>query len=265
MIRPIEKVVITDGEKKKFAGIYLLDYMVEFEKTFPVLLEGNNDSLEPILEGLLVDEYVSIENKESYNVTALGKEAAHQFAGRYREFLKFYDVFCAVDLEQGVFAFEQYFQHDSQEAWEKYLHQDNWSDMRIAVARFKKINPVEIVFMSYLNEDRFGRNNEGWQFDLLLGSIWDEIADVVNSAISWEDLGYEDEESVVEANVIMEDIVTQGASLMLELVKREGANKKEEYAAESSRSQSHRDSEGLEIVEYFDDYIDPYYVSPYWR
>ncbi|MCP4579785.1 MAG: response regulator [Deltaproteobacteria bacterium] len=59
------------------------------------------------------------------------------------------------------------------------------------MAEFKKLDPVEIVFMSFLNEDRFGRDETGWQFDLLLGNIWDEILHICNTAIRLEDLGYE--------------------------------------------------------------------------
>jgi hypothetical protein len=90
------------------------------------------------------------------------------------------------------------------------------------VAELKKINPVEIVFMSFLKEDRFGRDETGWQFDLLLGSIWDEILHICNTAIPLEALGYEDDQGRVSAEDVIKDIIRQGAEIMIKLLEKEG-------------------------------------------
>ena len=94
-------------------------------------------------------------------------------------------------MEAGDFAFASYFDFDDDIRWREYLDDDRWDDLRVAVADYKKLNPVEIVFMSFISENRFGRNEVGWQFELLLGAVWDEILDICNSAIQWDQLGYE--------------------------------------------------------------------------
>ena len=47
---------INDEEKKQFAGIYVLEYMINKPEQFPLLLSENDQDLEPILEWLLVKD-----------------------------------------------------------------------------------------------------------------------------------------------------------------------------------------------------------------
>ena len=54
---------ISNERRNEFAGIYLLNTMINQSRTFPVFLEGNDEVLEPILEWLLVKEYVTIRNQ----------------------------------------------------------------------------------------------------------------------------------------------------------------------------------------------------------
>ncbi len=71
-----------------------------------------------------------------------------------------------------------------------------------------------MIFMSFINEKRFGRDDGGkWQFDLLLGSVWDEILDICNQAINWPELGYEDDQGKVPAADVIEDIIAQGRAI----------------------------------------------------
>jgi len=72
--------------------------------------------------------------------------------------------------------------------------------------------------MSFINEKRFGRDDQGkWQFDLLLGSVWDEILEICNQSIHWPELGYEDNEGKVSAADVIEDIISRGNELIRSL------------------------------------------------
>ena len=238
------KYSVDESQKKAFAGIYLLEYMVNLPKHFPVFLNRNDQDLEPVLEWLATREYISIrefankeeENAQSgglfgwfrkkndkedestpdqfYAVTPTGKKALKIFLQHYSDFLHYFDIFCAVDLEAGEFAFAHHDQMSSDEEWKALLNQSRWDDLRIAASEFCGIDPVEVVFMSFIQERRFGRNNEGWQFDLLLGSVWDEILEICNSAIQWQQLGYSDDQGKVDAREVITDIVQQGADLI---------------------------------------------------
>jgi len=268
-----EKYSLSDSRKMEFAGVFVLEYMINKPSSFMLLLEDNNQDLEPILEWLLVREYVSIENKEKYVPTEKGRECLKLFLARYSEFLNVFDIYCAVDLEEGSFAFSKYFEFESDDRWHSYLDQERWEDLRVAVACRKKIDPVEIVFMSFINEERFGRDKTGWQFDLLLGSVWDEILNICNTHLDWTQLGYDDEGEKVPAEKVIDDIISQGAELMLDLQKQESsfANREIEHEEESSSQEDSNDHQYVERVvieeypySYYDPYLDPYYISPLW-
>jgi len=263
-----KKNLISEEQKKEFAGIYILDYMVNFNKTFPVFLDGNDVDLEPVLEWLMMNEYVIIENKEKYVVAEKGKNVLEKFMKRYLEFLKIFDVYCAVDLQEGSFAFESYFDFETEDEWKEFLADERWEDLRVAVADYKGINAIEIVFMSFINEGRFGRGANGWQFDLLLGSVWDEILLIVDSALKWQDLGYNDEEGEVSPQEVIEDIIVQGAELMVDLLKKDDQVQKQQ-SLNQPMEEDEDYSETIIIEEqpvvYYESYYDPLFVGPVWR
>jgi DNA-binding PadR family transcriptional regulator len=264
---------LNDEQKKQFAGAYLLNVMINTPSSFPVLLEGNEQDLEPLLEWLLMKEYIEIRNQESYVPNEKGREVLKRFLARYTEFLKVFDIYCAVDLQAGEFAFDSYFDFEDNVGWKKFLNDERWDDLRLAVAEFKKIDPVEIAFMSFLNEDRFGRDETGWQFDLLLGNIWDEILHICNTAIRWEELGYEDEQGSVSAEDVMTDIIKQGSALMIKLLEKEQASRKEQpHEGEDFDDDNNNGGNNVvakvvveeQPIDYYYSYYDPFYVSPLW-
>ncbi len=264
--------MLTNDQKMQFAAIYVLEYMINKPHEFPLFLDRNDQDLESILEWLLIKEMVQIKKNESYSPTDKGRESLTKFMNRYTEFLNVFDIYCAVDLSTGEFAFESYFDFEDKASWGKYLHEDRWEDLRVAVADYKKLNPVEIVFMSFISENRFGRDKTGWQFDLLLGSVWDEILEICNTAVQWDELGFEDEEGDVPAEAVIEDVIVQGAEHILALQKEElNCNPKyfSDYDENFTTSSNGELNKGRVVineysVDYYDPYLDPGYVSPIW-
>ena len=262
---------LNDEQKKQFAGAYLLNVMINTPRSFPVLLEGNEEDLEPVLEWLLMKEYIEIRNQERYVPNEKGREVLKRFLARYTEYLKVFDIYCAVDLQTGEFAFASYLDFEDNASLKNFLNDDRWDDIRLAVAEFKKLDPVEIAFMSFLNEDRFGRDETGWQFDLLLGNIWDKIILICNTAIRWEDLGYEDEKGSVSAEDVITDIIKQGSALMIKLLEREEKLRKEQPEESEDFDDDNEEDHVVEkvVVEaqpinYYYSYYNPFYVSPLW-
>lgn len=259
---------IEEDKKKFFAGIYLLDYMINAPKKFSLYLEDRDSDLEPVLEWLLVKKYVHTEKSGFYIPTSKGRNTLKEFMGRYTEYLKLFDVYCAVDLEEGVFAFSEADRFGSDiTSWKNFLAEERWDDLRVAVAEFKKMDPVEIVFMSFLNEGRFGRDKDGWQFDLLLGTVWDDILKITESAIHMEELGFEDEEGMVPAEDVIADIVSQGTEIALEILKEEDPSEDNSGFSNTYDESDDFDSEPVyrERIEITEEYYDPCYVSPRWR
>ncbi len=265
---------IGEEQRKQFAGAYLLEKMINERLSIPIFLDDNDQDLEPVLEYLMAKGYTEIEDNKKYIHTEKGREVLSRFLQRYHDYLRHFDIYNAVDLGEGKFAFADYFEFDHLEStgegeWRRYLNEDRWEDLRVAVAGFKKLDPVEIVFMSFLNEKRFGETAEGWQFDLLLGSVWDEILEICSSALTADDLGYEAEDGEkVSGETVMKDIISQGAELGLELRKKE----EELYGGAGEDVEEEDEEEEIverviveeETYEVYESYYDPYYVSPCW-
>lgn len=211
---------VSDEQKLRFAGIFLLEYMINHPRIFQLWLEDEDSDLEPILEWLLTKEWIQIREAKDYIPTEEGRNVIKRFMERYARFVYFFDVFSGVDLGSGEFAFERYFEILEPDEWQAYLHDERFEDVRIAIAEHLGIDAVEIVFMSFIREDRFGRDATGWQFDLLLGSVWDEILDVCNSATDVSELGYPDGDGWIDGSVVAEDILQQGGKLLGKLLAR---------------------------------------------
>ena len=238
-----------DGKASKFASIYLLHQMDEGVQ-IAIVLDKNYQFIEPLLDQLYSKNYIRIEGSY-YQLSEHGQEVLQRFYKRYQEYLRIYDIFSAVDLNTGEFAFAKYFDFESDESWYEYLDSERWADLRIAVARLKKLDAHEIVFMSFLNEKHFGADENGWQFDLILGSVWDEIRDICRNAITAEELG--GERRLIE-------LTRRGSELLIQLLEHERKLQKLQKLQKLHGWQKEDASQDNDLVLY----RDPFYVSPSW-
>ncbi len=251
---------ILDDQRKEYSSGFLLDLMVNRGRKYSVVLENADQDLEPLFVYMMSKDYLKLDTKNFYAPTTQGIEKVDNLKQKYEEYLAHFDLFCAIDLENGVFAFEQIFELDDDE-WGEYINQDIFVDLRIAVAWFKKINPADFVFLSFLKEGRFNTDKSNWQFDLLSGLIWEEVEEIVDTAIQVEDLAYvtEDDEEISGEKVI-EDVIKQGAKLSEKLHMEEEHLKHES----SEYPNDYYDDEEPHTVTTYQSYYDPYYVSPLW-
>jgi len=245
---------LTPDNKKSYKAIILLNEMINGTHQFNTIANGDDSLLEPLFIELMSKGYVTTAGM-AYQVTAKGRDVYDTFMKRYTEFLKVYDVFSFVDLEKGEFAFSRYYDFDTDDDWFNYTNDERFEDLRIAVAIFKKIDPAEIVFMSFINEDRFDVTSAGWQIDLMSDNVWDEIEDICATAIKPEELGQD----------AMADMIGQGADLMMKLM--------EEEQNRNSGNNGYNGFGGYpqqevviveETIPYYQPYYDPYYISPVW-
>jgi len=235
------------NDKKTFKSIIILNEMLSNGRNFKTIMNGDDKLLESLFIELMSKGYLSTKG-DQYVVTTKGEEAFDNFMKRYTEYLKVYDVYSFVDLEKGEFAFSKYFDFSTDAAWDKFKMDSRFDDVRIAVALFKKMNPHEIVFMSFINENRFDTKSTGWQVELLSDNIWNEIDQIVETAITPEQLGSED---------VILDIIDQGSILMVDLLKKESEMK-------PVATEDEYEEEVVEEVTYYESYYDPYYVPTFW-
>ena len=104
---PDKKYTIDEKQKKRFTAAFLLERICNKGYKIPIMLDQENEFLEPVLEFMMMNDYLNIKDNKEYLPTKKGKDVLLGFLARYQEYLKNFDIFCAVDLEQGTFAFEK--------------------------------------------------------------------------------------------------------------------------------------------------------------
>ena len=249
-------------DKIRYVGLVLLNEIIQFQHIFPVVLTGEDVYLDFYLKQLQEKGFLVVKN-DNYYATELGREEVVNLYDKYYEYIKLFDIFCAVDLKSGNFAFEEIDNPEfTDEDWDNYLADERFSDVRVAVADFKGMNPIEIVFLSFLNENRLDCVNGRWQHELTGENIWAEIVEICNTAVSREYL---------EVNDVLVNIISAGSKLALKFIKEAEEDLVDEQAQEEEVVEETITEEYVEIVEepcygydYFDPYYDPYYVSPIW-
>ena len=249
---------VTENNKKNFRSILLLDEMISNNRQFGVVASQDDKVLEPFFVALMAKGYVTTAGR-NYVPTAKGRESLELFNKRFQDYLRLFDIFSFVDLTKGEFAFARFFDFDTDEQWDNFTNDERFEDLRIAVAIFKKMDPAEIVFMSFINEKRIDTQVTGWQMDLASDEMWQDIEEICTNALKPEDLGTPD---------VIEDIVRQGTDLMMDLLRQEETRRKEEEEENrrnnNNGSQQETIVEEYETVEYYEPYYDPWYVSPWW-
>jgi hypothetical protein len=252
-------------DKIRYIGLVLLNEIIQFQHTFPVVLTGEDVYLDFYLKQLNEKGFLTIKNGKYY-ATDLGREELVRLYDKYYEYLKFFDVFCAVDLEAGVFAFEEINNPNfTDEDWNNFLADERFTDVRVAVADFKGMDPIEIVFLSFLNENRFDCGVGRWQHDLTGDDVWNEIVEICDTAVSRQYL---------EADDVLLNVITAGSELALNLIKQaeeDAANQQVQEEVVEEVVEETITEEYVDVVDvpcygydYFDPYYDPYYISPIW-
>ncbi|MEC8940681.1 MAG: hypothetical protein VYC92_07140 [SAR324 cluster bacterium] len=171
------------------------------------LIETDDEGLEPLLKFMEERGTLMVSEGNFYLPTAKGEEAYQHLVEQLEAYVVHFDVFAYVDLEEGTFG----------DPKTDLLEGDQWSDLRVAVAEHKGIDPYRVVFLALMSADKFYENPD-WKFDLSLGTLFDEMEQIVLDQLCVADLSYkdEDEEEEVSGEDVIRDIIEQGNSLAKE-------------------------------------------------
>jgi hypothetical protein len=176
--------VIHEETRLQYAGLFILKEMMENDGT---LMHEDEEVLNPILSCLQEASYIK-RSQDTYTLTQQGMKRIHSFLHRYSTFADTYDVFSGVDVEKKDFAIRYYNHFTDQHEWESFLRNHRWQDLRIAIAEYQGFDAIEITFMRFVHDDRFGRHNDMWHYERLLGRVWDEIQAACNNAVRLHNL-----------------------------------------------------------------------------
>jgi len=261
------KYIFDEDKRELYSAIIVLDAIYDKGHRFVSnLLSLDDQLLLPVFNRMVEKGLLIINDDHVYVPTDKGTEFIENFYQRYGEFIKLYDLYCAVDLTAGEFAFSKILDMEESE-FQKYLVNDRWEDVRVAVCEFKKIDAMQIVFLSFVRENRIDTTQIGWQKNLVEDAIWDEITNICNSAVSAEYLSKDDQ---------IKNIVITGSELLKTLLERE---KQEQEAQPEPQEDTTTTTTTTTVVtteevvdDYYDDpyyyyepyYYDPFYISPCW-
>jgi hypothetical protein len=183
------------------------------------LIETDDQGLEPLLKFMEERGTLTVSEENYYLPTAKGEVVYQHLVEQLKAYVAHFDVFAYVDLEEGAFG----------DPKTDLLEGDQWSDLRVAVAEYKGIDPYRVVFLALMSTDNFYENPD-WKFDLSLGTLFDEMEQIVQDQLCVEDLSYKEEEEQVSGDDVIRDIIEQGNLLAKERRREEQETEEKEQA-----------------------------------
>ncbi len=270
----LEKVVMTKEKRELYASLLILDRMINNHSYLEI---GKYDScIDDLLIDLDAKGYIKLEGT-TYVPTSKGRDILSKFLKRYDEFRKAFEVYSRVDVQTGEFAYEKFFEIEEDADWGAYKDEDRFEDLRLTIAAFKGMDPLECAVLIFMSEGEFDTQKKGWEFELTSTLIWDDAETLVKESKDIKHLSYEDEDGdEVSGESVIEDIIKQGAELLVNIKTTEAeidAQIAEEEAQEEEEEYEEEYEEEVvtyvEVIEedyyepyYYEDYYDPWYVAP---
>ena len=190
------------------------------------LAETDDEGLESLLNFMESRGTLTVEEDNFYKATDKGHEVYQDLVKQLEAYVTHFEVYAYVDLDQGIFGDPE----------TDLLEGEKWSDLRVAVAEHKGIDPYRVVFLAMLSAETFYENPD-WKFDLSMGTLFQEMKQIVLEQLHVDDLGYSDSEGEVSGEEIIRDIIEQGSELVAKRTSREQENKGRKQEEESPDEQ----------------------------
>ncbi len=190
------------------------------------LAETDDEGLESLLNFMESRGTLTVEEDNYYKATDKGHEVYQDLVKQLEAYVTHFEVYAYVDLEQGIFGDPE----------TDLLEGDKWSDLRVAVAEHKGIDPYRVVFLAMLSAETFYENPD-WKFDLSIGTLFQEMKQLVLEQLHVDDLGYSDSEGKVSGEEVIRDIIEHGRELVTQRKSREQEIKGRKQAEESPDEQ----------------------------
>ena len=190
------------------------------------LAETDDEGLESLLNFMESRGTLTVEEDNYYKATDKGHEVYQDLVKQLEAYVTHFEVYAYVDLEQGIFGDPE----------TDLLEGDKWSDLRVAVAEHKGIDPYRVVFLAMLSAETFYENPD-WKFDLSMGTLFQEMEQLVLEQLHVDDLGYSESEGKVSGEEVIRDIIEQGSELVSKRKSSEQEIKGKKQAEESPDEQ----------------------------
>ena len=208
-----KKYFVSNAKQQKLIEFLILYCLIEKQDRFFFPFLDDTKYLEKFL--FMLEEKGSLTRKDKeFKITQSGKEIYEQWLKTFDIYCDQYEIYSAIDLELGEFAWER---KDEllEEEWSAYFHQERFDDLRIAVAEYYDTDPGEMIFLHWILSEDFLQHSK-WQFDLYSGLYFSKLEELIEQSIHIDDLGYYDEESdeEISGEEVIEDIVREGSKII---------------------------------------------------
>jgi len=190
------------------------------------LAETDDEGLESLLNFMESRGTLTVGEDNYYKATDKGHVVYQDLVKQLEAYVMHFEVYAYVDLEQGIFGDPE----------TDLLEGDKWSDLRVAVAEHKGIDPYRVVFLAMLSAETFYENPD-WKFDLSMGTLFQEIKQIVLEQLHVDDLGYGHNEDKVSGEEVIGDVIERGSELVAKRKRREQEIKGSKQAEESPDEQ----------------------------
>ena len=178
------------------------------------LAETDDEGLESLLNFMESLGTLTVEEDNYFKATDKGHDVYQDLVKQLEAYVTHFEIYAYVDLEKGIFGDPE----------TDLLEGDKWSDLRVAVAEHKGIDPYRVVFLAMLSAETFFENPD-WKFDLSMGTLFQDMQQLVLEQLHVNDLGYSDSEGKVSGEEVISDIIEQGSELVTKRTSREQENK----------------------------------------
>ena len=186
------------------------------------LAETDDEGLKPLLSFMEERGTLTVSDDNYYQPTKKGREVYQHLVKQLEAYVVHFDIYAYVDLVEGTFGDPE----------TDLLEGDQWSDLRVAVAEHKGIDPYRVVFLALLSAERFYENPD-WKFDLSMGTLFQEMEQIALEQLHVDDLGYSESEGKVSGEEVIRDIIEQGSELAAKRKSKEQEIKGRKQAEES--------------------------------
>ena len=190
------------------------------------LVETDDEGLESLLNFMESRGTLTVEEDNYYKATDKGHEVYQDLVKQLEAYVTHFEVYAYVDLEQGIFGDPE----------KDLLESEKWSDLRVAVAEFKGIDPYRVVFLAMLSAETFYENPD-WKFDLSMGTLFQEMEQIVEEQLHVDELGYCDSEGEFSGEEVIHDIIKQGSELAAKRKRKDKGINGGKHLEESSDEQ----------------------------
>ena len=121
------KYNLLEKNRVKYISLVILNEIIQFQHYFPVKLSGNDVYLEAYLNGLLEKGLLRVDNG-NYVPTEAGRKELETLYAKYYDYLKMFDIYCAVDLATGEFALTSVNKITDDEEWDEWWEDETEDD-----------------------------------------------------------------------------------------------------------------------------------------